>query len=96
VAYRSHDGFEDHSAHAHAGVLRRDGRGGDIISRHMAGDTGFDYAHDYWRYRWCWRCPAGIGRGWNIASNIVVAWIITMPAAALIAAGCYLLSGVDA
>jgi PiT family inorganic phosphate transporter len=33
---------------------------------------------------------------WNIASNIMVAWIITMPAAALIAAGCYLLSGVDA
>jgi PiT family inorganic phosphate transporter len=33
---------------------------------------------------------------WNIASNIVVAWIITMPAAALIAAACYLLSGVDA
>jgi inorganic phosphate transporter, PiT family len=33
---------------------------------------------------------------WNIASNVVVAWIITMPAAALIAAACYLLSGVDA
>ena len=33
---------------------------------------------------------------WNVASNIVVAWIITMPAAALIAAGCYLLSGADA
>jgi len=33
---------------------------------------------------------------WNIASNIVVAWIITMPAAALIAAACYLLSGVYA
>jgi inorganic phosphate transporter, PiT family len=33
---------------------------------------------------------------WNIASNIVVAWIITMPAAAAIAAGCYLLSGAGA
>ena len=30
---------------------------------------------------------------WNIASNIVVAWIITMPAAALMAALCYLLLG---
>jgi inorganic phosphate transporter, PiT family len=33
---------------------------------------------------------------WNVASNIVVAWIITMPAAALIAAVCYLLSGMGA
>jgi PiT family inorganic phosphate transporter len=31
---------------------------------------------------------------WNIASNIVVAWIITLPAAGLIAALFYLLSGV--
>lgn len=29
---------------------------------------------------------------WNIASNIVVAWVITLPAAALMAALCYLLS----
>jgi PiT family inorganic phosphate transporter len=29
---------------------------------------------------------------WNIASNIVVAWIVTLPAAALMAALCYLLS----
>jgi PiT family inorganic phosphate transporter len=30
---------------------------------------------------------------WNIASNIVIAWIITLPAAALMAALFYLLSG---
>ncbi|MFZ0606418.1 MAG: inorganic phosphate transporter [Xanthobacteraceae bacterium] len=30
---------------------------------------------------------------WNIAGNIVVAWIITIPAAALMAAVCYLLTG---
>src|SRR5579872_5639127 len=30
---------------------------------------------------------------WNIAGNIVIAWIITLPASALVAAGCYLLSG---
>jgi len=30
---------------------------------------------------------------WNVASNIVVAWVITLPAAALIGAGCYLLTG---
>src|SRR5215471_4053713 len=29
---------------------------------------------------------------WNVASNIVVAWILTLPASALIAALCYLLS----
>ena len=29
---------------------------------------------------------------WNIASNIVVAWVITLPASALMAALCYLLS----
>jgi PiT family inorganic phosphate transporter len=29
---------------------------------------------------------------WNIASNIVIAWIITLPASAAMAALCYLLS----
>jgi PiT family inorganic phosphate transporter len=30
---------------------------------------------------------------WNVASNIVVAWVITLPATALIGAACYLLAG---
>jgi inorganic phosphate transporter, PiT family len=30
---------------------------------------------------------------WNVASNIVVAWIITLPAAALVGAFCYALAG---
>jgi PiT family inorganic phosphate transporter len=30
---------------------------------------------------------------WNVASNIVIAWVITLPASALIAALFYLLSG---
>ena len=45
-------------------------------------------------------CIIGVGAArkmsavrWNVASNIVVAWIITMPAAALIAALFYFLSG---
>jgi PiT family inorganic phosphate transporter len=29
---------------------------------------------------------------WNIAGNIVIAWVITLPATALVAALCYLLS----
>jgi PiT family inorganic phosphate transporter len=29
---------------------------------------------------------------WNVASNIVVAWVITLPAAGLIGAACYLLT----
>jgi inorganic phosphate transporter, PiT family len=29
---------------------------------------------------------------WNIAGSIVIAWIITLPAAGLMAALCYLLS----
>jgi PiT family inorganic phosphate transporter len=29
---------------------------------------------------------------WNVASNIVVAWIVTMPAAALVAALFYILA----
>src|SRR5436190_18160899 len=33
---------------------------------------------------------------WNVASNIVVAWIITMPAAALVAALSYALAGIGA
>jgi PiT family inorganic phosphate transporter len=31
---------------------------------------------------------------WNIASNIVVAWIVTLPASALMAVLCYLVLGV--
>jgi PiT family inorganic phosphate transporter len=30
---------------------------------------------------------------WNVASNIVIAWVITLPASALIGAFFYLLSG---
>ena len=30
---------------------------------------------------------------WNVASNIVVAWVVTLPAAALIAALVYALTG---
>jgi PiT family inorganic phosphate transporter len=30
---------------------------------------------------------------WNIATNIVIAWIITLPAAGLMSALCYLLLG---
>jgi PiT family inorganic phosphate transporter len=30
---------------------------------------------------------------WNVASSIVVAWVVTLPAAGLIAAGFYLLAG---
>jgi inorganic phosphate transporter, PiT family len=30
---------------------------------------------------------------WNIAANIVVAWIVTLPASALMAALCYLFVG---
>jgi PiT family inorganic phosphate transporter len=45
-------------------------------------------------------CIVGVGAArkvsavrWNIASNLVVAWIVTLPAAGLIAAAFYLLSG---
>jgi len=31
---------------------------------------------------------------WGIAGNIVVAWVVTLPAAALIAAGAYWLAGI--
>jgi PiT family inorganic phosphate transporter len=30
---------------------------------------------------------------WRVATDIVIAWIVTLPASALVAAGCYLLSG---
>ncbi|MCJ2009231.1 inorganic phosphate transporter [Methylobacterium sp. E-041] len=33
---------------------------------------------------------------WGVAGNIVIAWVLTMPAAALIAAGCYALVGLFA
>jgi PiT family inorganic phosphate transporter len=32
---------------------------------------------------------------WNVASNIVVAWLVTLPAAAVIAALFYLASGLS-
>ena len=31
---------------------------------------------------------------WNVATNIVMAWVITLPAAGLIGAACYLLTGI--
>jgi PiT family inorganic phosphate transporter len=33
---------------------------------------------------------------WNVASNIVVAWVVTLPAAAIVAASVYLIAGLFA
>lgn len=54
--------------------------------------TGFNHAYDY---------TSGVGAGaarrayavrWGLASNLLVAWMLTVPASALVAAGFYMLT----
>jgi PiT family inorganic phosphate transporter len=89
LAYRAHDGFEDHAAQPDAGFLRRDRRGDHAVRRHMAG-------HPVSTTHTITGAIIGVGAArrvsavrWGIAGNIVWAWIITIPATAAIAAVCY-------
>ena len=93
LAHRAHHGLEDHPAHADAGLLRRDRRRDHAVRRDLARHSGLDHAHHHRRI-------IGVGAAqrlsavrWSVAKNIVIAWIITIPAAGLIAALFYLAVG---
>ena len=93
LAHRAHDGLEDYAAQPDAGLLRRDRRSDDAVRGDRAWHSGFDDAHDHrCDHRRRRRAPR-FGRALGRRGNIVVAWVITMPAAALISALTYFLAG---
>ena len=94
LAHRSHDGLEDHQAQSHAGFLRRNWRRHHAFHGDLARHSGLDDAHHHRRHHRCRSRPPRLRGRWGLAGNIVFAWIITLPAAALIAALTYAMAGV--
>ncbi len=93
LAHRPHDGLAHHPAHAVAGLLRRDRRRHHAVRGDLARHPGLDHPHHHRRI-------IGVGAArrvsavrWNVANGIVVAWIVTIPATAFIAAVVYALAG---
>jgi PiT family inorganic phosphate transporter len=79
------DGVAHHAAEARAGLLRGDRRCGDAVPRHRTRRARLDDAHDH-------RAIVGVGAArrtaavrWQVAQRIVIAWVLTLPAAALLA-----------
>jgi hypothetical protein len=92
MADRAYNGFANHTSDACARRLRGDGWIDDAISCHMDGHSGFDHPHQY-------RRDFGVGAArrvnavrWNVAKDIVVAWMVTMPATAILGAAFYLIA----
>ena len=87
LAHRPHDGLAHHPPAAGAGFLRRDRRRDDAVfcdrARHPGVHHAYDHRRDHRRRRAARRVSAV---RWNVAQSIVIAWIVTMPAAAIIAA----------
>ncbi len=93
LADREDDGIEDHAAHADAGLLRGNRRFDHAVRRDRLG-IPVSTTHTITG------CIIGVGAAkrlsavrWSVAKEIVYAWIITIPAAGLIAALCYLAVG---
>ena len=79
--------------HADAGLLRRDRRRDHAVRGDLARRSGLDHAHDHRRDRRRRRGAKVSAVRWGVAREIVIAWILTMPAAGTLAALFYWLSG---
>ena len=96
LAHREDHGIEDHPAHADAGILRRNRRLDHAVHRDRLG-IPVSTTHTITG------CIIGVGAAkrlsavrWSVAKSIVYAWIITIPAAGLIAAFAISRSGCSA
>ena len=95
LAHREDDGIEDHSSHADAGILRRNRRLDHAVRRDLAWHPGLHHAHHHRLHHRRRRREAVVGGALERRQRASsIAWIITIPAAGLIAALCYLAAGV--
>ena len=69
-----------------AGLLRRDRRRDHPVPRHLPRRAGLHHPHHHRRHRRRRRRAATVGGALERGASIVVAWVITMPAAALVGA----------
>ena len=90
LAHRAYDAVADRPAEPGAGLLRRHRRRHHAVPGDIAGRAGLDDAHDHGHDR---RSRRGAVVRWSVVGNIVVAWVVTLPAAIGISAGCYVLIG---
>jgi PiT family inorganic phosphate transporter len=76
-----------------SGLLRRDRRRHHVVRGDRARHPGLDHAYHHRLYHRRRRRAQGVGGALKVANNIVVAWIITIPASAFIAALTYAVVG---
>ncbi len=89
LAHRAHHGAAHHQADADAGFLRGNRRRCDAVHGDLPGRAGLDHPHHHRRHRRVGAARRMSAVRWNVASSIVYAWVITIPASALVAAAAY-------
>ena len=72
-----------------AGLLRRDRRRHHPVHGDLSRRSGLDHPHHHRRHRRRRRGAAGLGGALERGESIVYAWVITMPASAIVAALAY-------
>ncbi len=95
LAHHAHVGLEGHQARPHPRVRRRDQRGDVIQIAHRLRLPCLYHAHDHRRDHGRGHHAAPYGRPLGRGRSIVFAWVLTLPAAALVAARVYLLVPAD-
>ena len=80
------DGHADHQIVAAPGLQRLAWRLGHADQRVLARHPGVDHAHHHRLRHRRRRGPARFGRALGLAGNVMIAWLITIPASATVAA----------
>jgi hypothetical protein len=86
LAHREDNGLEDHAAPPGSRLLRRNGRRRHTQFGDLARRAGFDDPHHYRRHFGVGTARRVSAVRWGIAGSILIAWVVTLPAAALIGA----------
>ena len=86
-------GSQDNAADADAGRLRGNRRLGDAVCGDQSRHSGIDHPHHHRLDHRRRRGQEVSAVRWSVAKEIVTAWIITIPAAGLLAALFYWLIG---
>ena len=90
LAHRADNGFEDHPPQSNARFLRGDGGAITLFLATCARHPRFDDTTITGAIIGVGAARKASSVRWNIAGSIVIAWVITLPAAALISAFFYI------
>ena len=87
---RPHNGLENNAVEADARVLRGDSGSGHALFGDVTWCSSVDDTYDNGEHHRGRRSSSSFSSPWGIAGSIVSAWVLTLPAAALIGATFYL------